>query len=95
MTTGEKIYSIASPKSIQVTAVNILNGANKGNGRSHYGELWLEVEAEIKRNGRRSTRQWNGQIGPILKKAGGYTRLCSLSLFDAEQTFKSAYQDAT
>lgn len=68
----------------------ITNGKSNG---PDYRALWGQVLAEIKRNGRRSTHQWNGQIAPVLKKAGGYIRLCSLSEFDAEQTFKSAFQD--
>jgi DnaD/phage-associated family protein len=60
-----------------------------------YRSLWYQVKAEIAKNGRRSKLQWNGQIAPVLKRAGGYSRLCSLSVYDAEQTFKSAYKDGT
>lgn len=86
-------YRIATPSSIQTAAINIINGADGVKSHSDYRPLWNQVVAEIKKNGRRSTHQWNGQIAPVLKKAGGYTRLCSLSTYDAEQTFKSAFQD--
>jgi hypothetical protein len=75
---------------------NSIQGVTNGKGNGpDYRPLWSQVKAEITKHGRRSTRQWNGQIAPVLKKAGGYTRLCLLSSFDAEQTFKSAYQDMT
>lgn len=86
-------YRIATPSSIQTAAINIINGADGVKSHSDYRPLWNQVKAEITKNGRRSTHQWNGQIAPVLKKAGGYTRLCSLSTYDAEQTFKSAFQD--
>lgn len=84
-------------KSLLQEIENSINGVTRvtGENSNDYFPLWSQVKAEMSKNGRRSTRQWNGQIAPVLKKSGGYLRLCSLTLFEAEQTFKSAFQDMT
>lgn len=89
----DKKYNVSSPFSIQTTAVNILSGSNGNGNGGNYLPLWKPIEAEIRRNGRRSEQKWDEITTKILRRAGGYTGLCGMSFIDAERAFSAAYQD--
>lgn len=73
---------------------NSINGvkAIHKNGLSHRS-YWLEVEREIKKNGRRSTKKWEGETARVIRKCGGYSVLCNKDFPEAEQAFKIAFND--